>query len=135
MKVQYFWIEVIALCTAIACALALLVATLGAAAGATGGPESPQAAEAASTEQQVYEGMITDTRCGAKHKAAFGRSAGDCTRVCVHGGAEFALVDGDKTYILEGNLPLLKRIAGQRSRVEGTLNGNTITVTSLVARD
>ena len=133
MKLKYIWLEIIVLCTAIACALALLIASLGLAAGAQES-EPGQPGESA-PEQQVYEGVITDTHCLAKHKAAIGKSAGDCTRVCVHGGAQFALVDGEKTYILEGNLPLLKRIAGQRSRLAGTLDGNTITVTSVPARD
>ena len=132
MKLKYIWLEIIVLCTAIACALALLIASLGLAAGAQE-PEPGPSPDSA--PQQVYEGMITDTHCLAKHKAAIGKSAGDCTRVCVHGGARFALVDGETTYILEGNLPLLKSIAGQRSRVAGTLDGNTITVTSVPGRD
>ncbi len=32
-----------------------------------------------------------------------GKTAGDCARMCVHGGAAFALVDGDKTYLLDGD--------------------------------
>jgi hypothetical protein len=134
MKAKHFWIELVTLCTAIACALALLFATLGAAAGAaTGEQESGQATQPAVTQQRAYEGMITCTRCGAKHKAAIGKAAGDCAISCVHHGAQFALVDGDKTYLLIGDMAVLKGIAGQRGTVTGALNGNTITVTSVSA--
>jgi hypothetical protein len=108
---------------AIACVLAIVIATLGAAA----------IAEQSVQPQQTYEGVVTDTRCGAKHSAAIGKTAADCTRACVHGGAEFALVDGDKIYRLEGDQMLLKRAAGQRVKVVGTLNGDRLTVTSISA--
>jgi hypothetical protein len=135
MKANRFWIELITLCTAIACALALLFATLGAAAGAaTAEPEPSQASELAPTQQHTYEGMVTCTRCGAKHKATIGKTATDCTLACVQGGAQFALVDGDKTYILLGDIVVLKRIAGQRVEVTGALHGNAIKVTSVSAQ-
>ena len=84
-------------------------------------------------QPQIYEGIVSDTRCGAKHSAKIGLSAGDCTRVCVHSGEKFALVDGDKLYVLEGEGPALKRVAGERVKVAGTLSGNTITVSSVSA--
>ena len=143
MKIKLFWIEIVALGSAIACALALLIATLGAAAVAIGGspqtgqPGSRQAqsgpTQSASSRRQIYEGMVTCSRCGAKHSAELGKTAGDCTRQCVHGGATFALVDGDKTYVLDGELQSLKRVAGQRARIVGVLRGNTIKVSSVVA--
>jgi hypothetical protein len=58
-------------------------------------------------------------------------SAADCTRACVHSGERFALVDGEKTYILEGDEAALKRMAGQRVKIVGTLNGGTISVSSV----
>jgi uncharacterized low-complexity protein len=120
---------------AIACALALLMATVGAAAAAAAAQEteSGQPAQSSAAQPQTYEGMITDTHCGAKHSADKGRTAGDCTRVCVHGGERFSLVDGDKVYVLEGSPAALKRAAGQRVRIAGTLNGTTISVASVAA--
>ena len=126
------WLYILAFTTSIACVLALLMATLGAAAGSIGREESAQSSDS-SAIAQTYEGMITDTHCGAKHQASISKSAADCVRVCVHGGAQFALVDGEKTYALNGDLSLLKRVAGERARVAGTLNGNTITVSSITA--
>ncbi len=133
----------LALTSLIAFILALFLATIGAAAGAAGTqPEAAQAAAPTPAEQppspsagqpSSYEGIVTDTHCGAKHSSRVGKTAADCTRVCVHAGEHFALVDGDKAYTLEGNLPALKLVAGERVKVTGTLSGNTISVTSVVA--
>jgi hypothetical protein len=126
-----FWIETIALVSVIACALALLIATLGAVAGAAAGePQSGQSRP--SSAARAYEGMITDTRCGAKHSAAIGATAAGCTVACVRGGEQFVLVDADTTYLLEGDVIALKRVAGRRVRIVGTLNGRKISVTSVV---
>jgi hypothetical protein len=136
-----FWIEIIALSSAVACALALLLATLGIATVAVD-PEPAQAsaarptatpAQPAQTPDQTFEGMITDTHCGAKHEAAIGKTASDCTRACVHAGAQFALVNADKIYILSGDLETLKRSAGRRSKIVGTLSGDTIAISSITA--
>lgn len=77
--------------------------------------------------------MVTCSRCGAKHAAQFGKTASDCTRQCVHLGASFALVDGEKTYHLDGDLNALKGAAGQRVRVMGTARGDTIKVSSIAS--
>jgi hypothetical protein len=129
MKTNRVWIEILLLGTAVACALALLFATLGAAAGAA----SEVGAQQVAPTEQAYSGMVTCSQCGAKHSAAFGQSAATCTRSCVHGGANFALVDGDVTYLLDGDLNILKRVAGQRARVMGALHGKTITISSVAA--
>ena len=128
MKRNRVWIEIVLLGSAIAFALALLMATLGAAAGALG-PE--QAAQVSS--DRVYVGMISCSRCGARHAAALSRTADACTRVCVHGGASFALVGADMTYLLDGDLSVLKTMAGRRARVSGTLSQKTIKISSLAA--
>ena len=128
MKTNRVWIEIVVLATVIACALALMFATLGVAVGAAKvGPGQEAATE------QTYQGMVTCSRCGAKHSAALGQTATTCVRVCVHGGANFALVDADATYLLDGDLNVLKRLAGQRARVVGALNGKTIRISSVVA--
>jgi len=85
------------------------------------------------TSTQTYEGMITDTRCGAKHSAAMGLAASDCARACVHAGEHFVLVRGDNLYTLEGDPAALKQLAGQRVRIVGILNGQKISVSSVTA--
>ena len=131
MKTNRFWIETVALGTAIACALALLIATLAAATVAvTGSGESGQATPATSTQSRTFEGMVTCSRCGEKHSAMQGATA-DCARQCVHDGAALTLVEGDQTYTLEGDLIALKKVAAQRARIVGEMRGNTIKVLSI----
>jgi len=114
--------------------VAILIAILGLTPGASAAkPAGGQEQSSSAMQGQSYEGVITDTHCGAKHSAAIGKAAADCTRVCIHGGEQFALVDGDTVYLLEGGSEALKRVAGQRVRVVGTANGNTISVSSVVA--
>ena len=132
MKRHRVWIEIVLLGTAIAFALAVLFATLGVAAGAAEStPEATQGSVA--TPEQSFEGMVTCSRCGAKHQANLDRSATTCVRVCVHGGANFALVRDDSTYLLDGDPASLKKLAGQRARVLGVRSGNTIKVDSISA--
>jgi hypothetical protein len=138
MKTQRIWIEIVLVGSAISVALALLLASIGAAAGI---PEAhkdafqPQAAAAqkADTPDQVFDGMVTCSRCGARHSPALQRPATVCVRVCVHGGAAFALVGADSSYVLQGDLEVLKPFAGERARVVGTLSGHTILVRSVKA--
>jgi len=120
--------------------LALLIGTprVTAGAGAVPGPGSGRPAQPSPIQSsvipgQTYEGIITDAHCDAKHSAKVGMGAAECTRVCIHSGEHFALVDGDKTYILEGSDAALKRMAGQRVKVLGTLSGQTISVASVGA--
>jgi hypothetical protein len=96
-------------------------------------PQAGQAKPSSAIQSQAYEGMITDTRCSAKHSATIGMTAADCTRACVHGGEHFVLVDGEAVYVLEGDLAALKPLAGRRARIVGILSGNKISVESVAA--
>ena len=113
MNTRHVWIEIILLGTAIAIALALLFATLGAAAWVAVG-QTAQVGPATNVTQS-FEGMST------------------CVRVCVHGGAAFALIDGESVYRLEGDAGALKKLAGQRARITGTRTGNIINVASVAS--
>ncbi len=78
----------------------------------------------------TFVGLISDSSCGPRHKLK-DKSAEECTRTCVRNGAQFALVAGSKVYILSGDANDLAYLAGQKAKVTGTLNGNTIAVTSV----
>lgn len=130
MRRHRVWIEIVLLGTVIAFALALLLATLGAAAGAAVSAHEGSQADPASNAQS-FEGMVTCSRCGAKHQPNFDRSASNCVRTCVRDGATFALVHNDATYLLDGDLLSLKKFAGQRVRLLGFRTGNTIKVSSV----
>jgi len=127
---RYVWLEIVLLGAGVAVALALLLAILGAGAGAAVG-ETAQVTPSGSAES--FEGMITCSRCGAKHQPGLDRSATTCVRVCVHAGASFSLIDGDSVYRLDGDLVALKKLAGQRARITGSRTGNTIKVNSIAS--
>jgi hypothetical protein len=133
-----YWIATFALAGTVTYGLTLLVGTPRADAGASSkqpqssvATQSSPASQSAELRLATYEGVITDTHCGAKHAPAIAESAGDCARACVHSGEHFALVDGDKMYALEGEPEALKRAAGERVTISGTLSGHTIAVTSV----
>jgi hypothetical protein len=131
MKTHRVWFEIVVYGTAIACALALLIAMLGAAAGAQS--EAASQASSQTTAERAFDGMVTCSRCGARHSAKLGKAADVCVRVCVHDGGKFALVDAETTFILDGDLNAIKKFAGQRAHVTGTLSGNTIKIASITA--
>lgn len=137
MKTQRIWIEIVLVGSAISVGLALLLATVGAAAGI---PEARQdvrppvaTSPQADLHVQVFDGMVTCSRCGARHSPALQRPATVCVRVCVHAGATFSLVSSDSSYVLQGDSQVLKPFAGERARVVGILSGHTILVRSVSA--
>jgi len=138
MSKKHLWIEIVTLSTLTACALALLIAAFGVAAGAAVGaaappqttPQTPSGTRP-TPPARSYEGMLTCSRCGARHSADLGKTAAECARVCVRSGAAFALVNGDQIYVLDGDLSVLKKFAGRRARIMGSPNGKTINVTSV----
>jgi hypothetical protein len=126
------WIKFLAAISGLVCVLVIFFAMVGAATGNVSEDSSAaQATQTAAADLQTYDGVVTDTKCGAKHMPALHESAADCTRACVHAGEKFSLVDGDKVYTLEGEPEMLKRAAGERVTIAGTLNGNTISVASV----
>jgi hypothetical protein len=131
MRKSRFWIEVITLGAGAAFGLALALAFVGAVVVAFGLTAEPPQPAAQPDRQQTYVGMVTCSRCFAKHSAKIGATAADCARACIRDGANFTFVNGDRTYLLEGDPAALKRVAGQRVQIVGALNGGTITVASV----
>ena len=81
---------------------------------------------------QTFAGMITDSRCGARHRMNSGKTSAECARSCVRHGAHYVLVDGERVYALEGYPDQLEKLAGERANIVGMLEGNTIKVTAVV---
>ena len=72
--------------------------------------------------------------CGKTHGANGGTMAKDhdCTIKCVKGGSQYVFVVGDKIYkIADQKMTALEQHAGHKVEVEGTLKGDTITVTKV----
>ena len=86
--------------------------------------------------KQTLTGEVGDAMCGAKHMPGEGTPA-QCTRSCVAHGSKYALVVGDKIYVLETTdkalLAVLDQQAGQKATVTGTVNGESIEVSKVVA--
>src|SRR5438046_1636472 len=76
---------------------------------------------------QTLTGKVSDAMCGAKHMMA-GNDA-SCTHECVKGGSKYALVVGDKVYILETTdkttLDKLNELAGASAKVTGEVKNDT----------
>src|SRR3990172_1395887 len=80
---------------------------------------------------QTLEGTVSNTHCGLKHSASAADASG-CVNGCVKNmGAKYALVVGDKVYELEGKAGDLEKLAGQKAKVTGTVDGMKVTVTSV----
>ena len=95
--------------------------------GSAAEEEPPAAGEA-------FSGLVTDDRCGARHDMGSDKSPSECAKACVRNGAKYALVDGDRTYTLEGDAEQLGKVAGLRVTVVGSLDGDTIQVSSIAAQ-
>jgi hypothetical protein len=80
----------------------------------------------------TFTGNISDSMCGLKHNMP--GSAKDCTIECVKMGATYVLADeaNQKVYKLSDQKAAAK-FAGENVTVTGTLKGDKIKVTSIVA--
>ena len=80
---------------------------------------------------QAFSGVITDDHCGARHDMHSNKSPAECIQACLGRGATYILVDGDKSYRLEGNADQLARFSGTRVTLTGSLERNRINVSSV----
>ena len=83
---------------------------------------------------RMFVGVITDSRCGARHRMNSGKTSAECARACARDGSIYVLVDGEVVRALEGDPYLLGRLAGERVEIVGLLEGNTIKVESVASR-
>ena len=140
------WFALVVFCatTALVAALGMAIlfasATVAFAVGQSvkaSGHRETQAAEAENLPEapptREFSGVVTDSVCEARHRMNSGRSPAECAQACVRKGASYVLVDGDRTYVLAGDQSQLHKVAGQRVRVEGSLEGSTIQVHSIGA--
>jgi hypothetical protein len=69
-----------------------------------------------------WSGWVSDAKCGAKLNAA-------CAKKCIDAGEKPVLVtDNDQKVLNVSNPDTLKDHAGHHIKVDGTLDGNTLTV-------
>lgn len=89
----------------------------------------------AAPKEQTFVGNISDDMCGLKHMMP-GQSDKDCTLECVKGGSKFVLADRAKQKVYKlSDQDRPKAFAGQQVKVTGTLQGDTIQVSSIAAAE
>jgi len=135
MQRNRFWLDMVGLCTVIACIFALALAVISASAALAFASHQdqdvqPEARQDAGPQQRVFNGVVTDSACRARHVAA-GKSAAECIRECVGKGSSYVLVGGEGVYRLDGNTGELDRVAGQRVQIVGLLDGRVLTVSTV----
>ncbi len=83
----------------------------------------------AAGEEKQYTGWITDSVCGAKGAS---EKHAQCAKSCAGRGEKYALYDeaSKKVYILDPQDPAAEH-AGHHVNVKGTLDGETLHVTSI----
>jgi len=82
------------------------------------------------SDLSTFSGLITDSYCGARHQRRSNLTPVDCARACIRNGATYVLVNGHHQYKLSGNEESLNKLLGTRATVTGTLQGETISVSS-----
>jgi hypothetical protein len=134
---KHSWISLLGFCLVTVLGVGLAIAVI--VAGGTVALASHQKAEniegrnelePAAPGAQSYGGVVTDSRCGARHRRNSGLGPGQCARRCLRLGAGYVLVDGDRRYRLEGEPELLNRLLGARVNLIGRRQGETISVSS-----
>jgi hypothetical protein len=85
-------------------------------------------------KKQTFTGEVGDAMCGRMHMQG---APPECTRTCVSHGSKYALIVGGKVYTLETTdkaaLATLEQQAGKNATVTGTLDGQSIEVSSVAA--
>lgn len=87
---------------------------------------------------QVFVGFITDTECGPDHAPmrAKGDNDKECTLKCVAKGATFGFVDAARQHFFQlDDQERPRPFAGDKVRIEGRIEGDTIRVTKISAAD
>lgn len=97
------------------------------------------AAPGAFAASKTMTGKISDSMCGASHKAMAAQHGGkgtdaDCTEACVKAGGKYVFVSGGKVYTIanqdEKDLALN---AGKTVTLTGDMQGTTVTVSKIAA--
>jgi hypothetical protein len=81
-----------------------------------------------------WTGFVGDSKCAAKHAAA-GTKDSACAKNCVKGGADPVFLTGDGkvlTFDADSKAKAAEH-AGETVKINGSLNGTTVTISSIAA--
>jgi hypothetical protein len=73
---------------------------------------------------QTFNGVITDTMCGASHKGMNVAPDSKCVLECVKHGSQYALLVGNNVYVLSDQ-KTPEKFAAQKVKVTGALDEKT----------
>ena len=86
----------------------------------------------AAAAPKTFTGVITDTMCGKDHAMMNIKPDSKCVAECIKSGSKYALLEGSNVYELSDQ-KTPEKFAGQKVKVTGTLDGQTIQVKSISA--
>ena len=152
MKQNRSWLSLIGFClmTAVGAALAFALILAGGSVALASRQDSQEAQEIQNQNTSVvrqvqsdtptptpkpadlttFSGLVTDSNCAARHMRHSNLPPTECAAACIRAGANFVLVDGDHIFHLNGREESLGKLLGTRATVTGTLEGDTIRVSS-----
>lgn len=89
------------------------------------------AAPLASAADKTWTGVISDSKCAAKHAKASDADH-ECVTKCAAGGAKYVFMSGGKTYeIANQDFAALKDHGGHKVALTGEMKGDSITVSKI----
>lgn len=87
---------------------------------------------AVSAMAESMTGYISDSHCGAAHTADKPNEA--CVKKCIKGGSDAVFVKDGKVYkIADTSKDKVMPLIGQKVKVDGNIQGDTLTVESIEA--
>jgi len=78
-----------------------------------------------------WTGFIADSHCGAKHDKASDANS-KCAAKCINGGADPVFVYQGKVLTFDADsMAKAKSFAGKEVKINGSLSGSTVTISSI----
>ena len=92
----------------------------------------------ATAADKTMTGDISDSMCGASHAKMTSTHKGltdaDCTKACIKAGAKYVFVSDGKVYSISNQSRAeLAQYAGEKVRLTGDVNGDTVAVSKIAA--
>jgi hypothetical protein len=86
---------------------------------------------AVSAMAETMNGFISDSHCNAAHDGTHEKDAA-CPKVCVKKGSDPVFVTGGKVLKFDSSSAAkAKDMAGEKVTIDGTMNGDTVTINSI----